>query len=65
MPTAQRTAPVNAATGGGSVKMTSRLTAMPTEKWVAIITLGALLLLILIRQGFRGVNVLGVSAGVS
>lgn len=37
----------------------------PTERWVAIITIGALLLLILIRQGFRGVNLLGVKATVA
>jgi len=37
----------------------------PTERWVSIIVISALLLLIAIRMGFRGVNVLGVRAGVS
>jgi hypothetical protein len=35
-----------------------------TERWVAVITILALLLLIGIRMGFRSVNVLGVRAGV-
>lgn len=35
------------------------------EKWVGLIVLAALALLIMIRMGFRGVNVLGVRAGVS
>lgn len=35
------------------------------EKWVGLIVLAALALLISIRMGFRGVNVLGVRAGVS
>lgn len=35
------------------------------ERWTAIIVLLALGLLILIRMGFRGVNVLGVSASVN
>jgi hypothetical protein len=37
----------------------------PAERWAAIIVLGALGLLILIRMGFRGVNVLGASAKLS
>lgn len=36
-----------------------------TEKWVAVIVLLSLALLIAIRRGFRGVNMLGVSASVS
>lgn len=36
-----------------------------TDKWVALIVLLALALLIAIRMGFRGVNVMGISAGVS
>lgn len=36
-----------------------------TEKWVAVIVLLSLALLIGIRMGFRGVNLLGVSASVS
>lgn len=34
----------------------------PTERWVAVITLAALSLLILIRMGFRGINVPGVAS---
>lgn len=36
-----------------------------TERWLAVIVLAALALLILIRMGFRGINVMGVSATVS
>lgn len=39
--------------------------AWPTERWVAIIVIAALLMLILIRMGFRGVNVGGFRASVS
>lgn len=38
---------------------------LTTEHWQAIITIGALVLLWLIGRGFRGVNVGGVSVGVS
>ncbi|MGH7551507.1 MAG: hypothetical protein ACREMQ_00590, partial [Longimicrobiales bacterium] len=31
--------------------------AWPTERWVGILTLAALALLILIRRGFRGVDI--------
>lgn len=37
----------------------------PPERWTAIIVLGALALLILIRMGFRGVDVMGASVKVS
>lgn len=37
----------------------------PTERYVVVIVLVALGLLIAIRFGFRGVNVLGIRAGVS
>lgn len=36
----------------------------PTERWVAVLVLGALALLILIRMGFRGVSVMGASVSV-
>lgn len=49
---------------GGRQKMTAP-GAMTTERWVAVIVIVALLLLILIRMGFRGVNVAGMSVGVS
>lgn len=35
----------------------------PTERWAAVVVLGALGILILLRMGFRGVNVMG--AGVN
>jgi hypothetical protein len=38
---------------------------LDTRHWTAIIVIGALLLLVLINRGFRGVNVLGVRASVS
>ena len=62
MPTAMRQAPSNAASGGKTRMNFSG--GITTERWVAIITISALLLLILIRRGFRGVNVLGVRASV-
>lgn len=34
------------------------------ERWAAVIVLGALGLLILLRMGFRGVNVLGAKASL-
>jgi hypothetical protein len=48
----------------GKTKMTD-VAAWPTERWVAVITLGCLALLIGIRAGFRGVNVFGASASIS
>jgi hypothetical protein len=36
-----------------------------TEKWVAVVVLGALALLIAIRMGFRGIDVMGASVRVS
>lgn len=39
--------------------------AWPTERWVVALVLAALALLILIRMGFRGIDVLGVQASVS
>jgi hypothetical protein len=36
----------------------------PTERWAAIVVLGALGVLILLRLGFRGVNVMGASVSV-
>ncbi len=39
--------------------------AITTDKAAGIIVIGALILLILINRGFRGVSVGGVSVGVS
>lgn len=50
-------------TDGGRWKMNTA--AWPTERWVAVVVVGALLLLVAIRMGFRGVNVMGVRATVS
>lgn len=36
-----------------------------TERWTAVVVIGALLLLMAIRAGFRGVNVMGFRASVS
>jgi hypothetical protein len=48
---------------GGRYRLTD-VSAWPTERWAAVIVLGALGTLILIRMGFRGVNVLGASASI-
>lgn len=37
---------------------------LTTEHATAVVVIGALLLLILIRRGFRGINIGGVSASV-
>lgn len=48
---------------GGKQKLTA-VGAWPTERWVVVLVLASLLILIAIRYGFRGVNVLGVRASV-
>lgn len=35
------------------------MNAWPAERWAAVVVLGALGILILLRMGFRGVDVLG------
>lgn len=55
----------NASQGNGRTQKMSMARGWDTDKWVALIVLLALALLIAIRMGFRGVNVLGVRAGVS
>lgn len=49
---------------GGKQKL-SAPGSWPTERWVVVLVLVALGMLIAIRYGFRGVNVLGVRAGIS
>lgn len=39
--------------------------AWPAERWVAVVVLSALAMLILIRRGFRGVDVLGARVSVN
>lgn len=39
--------------------------AWPAERWAAIIVIGALAILILIRAGFRGVDLMGASVRVN
>lgn len=51
--------------GNGGTQKMSMARGWNTDKWVALIVLLALALLIAIRMGFRGVNVMGISAGVS
>jgi hypothetical protein len=60
--TAVKPAAQNAARGG--ITKIGNVNAWPTERWVAVITLGSLALLIAIRSGFRGVNAFGVNASV-
>jgi hypothetical protein len=55
----------NAYGNSGGTQRMSIMRGWDTEKWVAVIVLASLALLILIRRGFRGVNLLGVRAGVS
>jgi hypothetical protein len=52
-------------TGRNGTQKISMVRGWDTEKWVAVIVLLSLALLIAIRMGFRGVNLLGVSANVS
>ncbi len=51
--------------GRNGTQQISMVRGWDTEKWVAVIVLLSLALLIAIRMGFRGVNLLGVSANVS
>lgn len=50
-------------TDGGRYRLTSG-DAWPPERWAAVVVLLALGFLILIRMGFRGVNVLGARVSV-
>ncbi len=43
----------------------NKLTSFNTEHVAAAVVIGALLLLILIRRGFRGISVGGMSVGIS
>lgn len=61
MPGTQGTNSKNAQ--GGKQRMAAP-GAWPVERWVAIFVIGALLLLIAIRMGFRGVNVMGARVSV-
>lgn len=54
----------NTAPSGRNQKM-SVTKGWDTDKWVAILVLASLALLISIRLGFRGVNVMGLRASVS
>jgi len=54
----------NTAPSGRSQKM-SVAKGWDTDKWVAVLVLASLALLISIRLGFRGVNVMGLRASVS
>lgn len=45
-------------------KWTVSTEGWPTENWVAVVVIGALALLILIRMGFRGVSFGGASINV-
>lgn len=48
---------------GGRSRM--NMSGMDTERWVAIITLLALAILILIRMGFRGIGFGGANVSLS
>jgi hypothetical protein len=51
------------AVAGGKYTVSS-VNAWPAERWTAVVVLGSLGLLIAIRMGFRGVNVLGARVTV-
>lgn len=55
---------MNSANAKGGKQKVTNVGAWPTERWVMVLVLMALGLLIAIRYGFRGVNVLGVRASV-
>lgn len=55
----------NSSNSRGGTQRMSVTRGWDVEKWVGLIVLTALATLIMIRMGFRGVNVLGVRAGVS
>lgn len=40
------------------------MNAWPTERWAAVVVLGALGALVLVRMGFRGVDVLGARVSI-
>lgn len=50
---------------GSGTQRLSMAKGWDTEKWVGVLVLASLALLIAIRMGFRGVNLLGVSASVN
>lgn len=51
--------------GNSSGNMQSKLlSGWDSDRWAAVLVLGALGLLILIRMGFRGVDVLGARVSV-
>lgn len=60
MPMGQNVRPAQ----GGRSKVTAP-GAWPTERWVAVIVISALLLLIAIRMGFRGVGFMGARVSVT
>lgn len=44
--------------------MLTSVNAWPAERWAAVIVVGALGILILLRMGFRGVDLLGARVSV-
>lgn len=56
--------PNNVKQDNGGRYIVPSMNAWTTERWVAVVVLAALALLILIRMGFRGVNVLGARVSV-
>lgn len=54
----------NQNTNAGGRHVVSDMSAWPTERWAAVIVIGALGLLVALRFGFRGVSVLGARVSV-
>lgn len=56
--------PQNANQNAGGRFVMPSTNAWPTERWTSVLILGALAALILLRMGFRGVNIMGASVSV-
>lgn len=56
--------PNNAEVNQSTGKWTMATQGWPTERWVGVIVIISLAMLIAIRMGFRGVNVLGANVSV-
>lgn len=46
-------------------RFTMNTSQWPPERWAAVIVIASLVLLILIRRGFRGVSFMGANVNVS
>lgn len=56
--------PQNASQNAGGRFVMPSTSSWPTERWAAVLVLSSLAILILLRMGFRGVNIMGASVSV-